>query len=170
MTPDWMAEYFAGEKAESLLFIGAGLLAIAFSGVILAARSPWWPATIPLIAIAAIQLAVGGTVYLRTDDQVGALTEQLATDPRAFRADELARMREVNDAFVAYRWTEVALAVVGLGLVGLGHARRRQGVLAFGVGLALQAILMLAFDLAAEARAHDYTEAIRAHTPSPMAR
>jgi hypothetical protein len=49
----------------------------------------------PLAAVALIQLAVGGAVYLRTDGQVAALREQLASAPAEYQAEELQRMEKV---------------------------------------------------------------------------
>jgi hypothetical protein len=54
--------YFQAERAESLLFMVFGLLAIAMSTGL----------AIPLVAVGLVQLAVGGGVCVRTPAQVSA--------------------------------------------------------------------------------------------------
>jgi hypothetical protein len=112
----------------------------------------------PLAAIAAIQLAVGGTVLLRTDRQVAALEARLAADPVGFRAEEGARMERVMGGFRLYKAVEIALLAAGIGLA-LAFPRR-EGPYAAGIGLLVQAALMLVLDLFAEKRGRNYLDAI----------
>jgi hypothetical protein len=101
-TPVFIADYFATEKLQSLLFMAVGAVAIAWAGRLLRRRSPLRGMAGPLVAVALIQLVVGASVYLRTEGQVTGLTRQLQEQPAAFRADEGARLRTVITRFERY--------------------------------------------------------------------
>jgi len=155
---DHIDRYFAAEKSESLLFLIVGVVALCLAGVLFRHQGAPRGAAYPLAAVALIQIVVGGTVYFRTDGQVGALRQQLDADPGAFRAVEEARMRVVTRNFRMYKALEIVLIAVGIAL-----ASRRGGDVAYGVGLGLfgQASLMLALDLVAERRAALYLDGVR---------
>jgi len=124
----------------------------------------------PLIAVGLIQLVVGGTVAFRTDAQVAALTAQLASSPSAFQLAEVPRMEVVMRNFALYKGIEIALLLVG---VALTYAfRQKELVYGIGVGLVMQASLMLVLDLFAERRGDEYLAAVRAIStdsyPRPM--
>ncbi|MEO7852938.1 MAG: hypothetical protein ABIR94_11900 [Rubrivivax sp.] len=153
-TPAFIADYFAAEKLEALLFIAVGVGAIAWAGWLLRRRSPLRGMAGPLVAVALIQLVVGASVYLRTEGQVDALARQLQEQPAAFQADEGARMKTVINSLERYKQIEIGLLALGMALVVL--LRNRAFWFAFGLGLVLQSGLMLALDFFAEARAREY--------------
>jgi hypothetical protein len=107
-------------------------------------------------------------VWQRTDAQVAALSARYASDRAGFQRAEAARMAAVNRNFRLYKAIEIALLAAGVALVVVNH--RRTGIAegrgafwrAFGVGLALQAALMLTLDLFAEARGTAYAARIEA--------
>jgi hypothetical protein len=152
-------QYFSGEKRESLLFLAAGVLAIVASLFLVRAASPLRGMAYPLSAIALIQLVVGGTVFARTDGQTRALHAQLQRDPRGYAAAELPRMDKVRRSFQIYKVIEIVLLAAGV--AGMFLLRERETLYAVALGLALQAALMLVFDLAAERRADIYVNEIR---------
>ena len=156
--PDHLASYFHAEKQESAVFVAMGLAAIA-AAIWAWQHLPRYRAiAYPLVAIAAIQLAVGGAVFARTDAQVTALAEQRRVAPADFRAAEEARMAKVMANFHVYKAIEIAILVAGLGL--LPFLRRRPALAAVGLGCLVQGGAMLAFDLFAEARGQTYLEAL----------
>lgn len=148
--------YFTAEKHEALLFMLAGLAAIGISTWLLLAGSAYRAAAFPLVAIAAIQLTVGGTVYFRTDNQVAELTHLYEQDPAGFKAEETKRMQAVINNFVVYRWIEIAL--LGIGIILALTMCSHPAWLAAGAGLAAQAGIMLALDYFAERRAAGYMQ------------
>ena len=155
-----MVGYFAAEKAESWLFILVGVVAVGVSVWLWWSGSTYRGMAYPLIAVGLIQLVVGGTVAFRTDAQVAALTLQLASSPSAFQTAEVPRMEVVMRNFELYKLVEIALLLVG---VALTYAfRRKEVVYGVGVGLVMQASLMLVLDLFAEKRGDEYLAAIRA--------
>lgn len=155
-----MAAYFAAEKQESLLFVAVGILAVAVAVWLWMNGHRLRSMAFPLLAIALIQLTVGGGVYFRTDAQVEALRRQASEAPAAFKTEEIARMETVMRNFTLYKWIEIALLAIGIGLIVFWQ---RQDVAAgVGAGLVLQSAFMLCLDLFAEARGEDYLAALRA--------
>jgi hypothetical protein len=157
---DFLQVYFSAEKYESLLFLAIGIAAVACSWVLYRRASPRVGMIGPLLAIGAIQIAVGGSVFLRTDMQVAELQRQRVVAPAGLRAAEATRMATVMANFRVYKAIEVGLLVLGAVLVGA--ARRRPFWHAFGIGLLLQSALMLVLDLIAEERGRRYLEAVLA--------
>lgn len=159
---DTLQVYFAGEKAESLVFIAAGVVGL-LGGVVFLFRGAFLKGMAgPLMAVALIHLVVGGTVYSRTDAQVATLTQQLQQDPVGYRTAELQRMQAVNANFDLYRRIEIGLIALGVLGFAAGWARRRRMLAGAGAGLAWQAAFTLFLDFFAEARADTYTAAILA--------
>jgi hypothetical protein len=146
--------YFAAEKQESLLFMLAGVAAVGVSIWLFVTGSRYKGMAYPLIAVAAIQFVVGGTVYFRTDSQVAALQARFQQAPAEFKAEETQRMDVVVKNFKIYKWIEIALLAAG---IALAFALRGKDLwYAVGLGLIIQSSLMLVLDLFAEKRAGDY--------------
>lgn len=151
--------YFAAETRASLLFLGTGIAAALFSAALWAAAHPWKWIGIPFVAIGAIQIVVGATVFLRTDAQVAALVAQARKDPPRYRAEETTRMEHVIRSF---RTSEtVALVVLALGVALVAVSRGRASFLSGGVGCVVQASITLVLDIRAERRASAYLERVR---------
>ncbi len=163
LTKTIIEKYFLAEKHESLLFIGIGILAIilAVLGWLYFKTAFWKGASIPFLAIALLQIIVGYTVYSRSDEQRIDMVYSLDMNPDQLTKVELPRMEVVNKNFVIYRWVEIALALVAMGL----YVYFRENALqefwkGFGFALFMQALLMLGADFFAEKRAHEYTAAL----------
>jgi hypothetical protein len=153
-----MLTYFHAEKQEALLFLLAGACALVASGLLLRGDGPWRSMAWPLTAVAVIQVVVGLTVFLRTDAQVAGLAASLAGDPETYRAEELARMARVMWSFRLYGGIELLLIAGGVALTAFFPGR--QALYAIGVGLLVQASLMLVLDLFAAQRGRVYVEAV----------
>jgi hypothetical protein len=153
-----MLEYFAAEKRESLLFIAIGVIAFAIGIMIWRGAGAFRGAAYPLIAVAVIQLIVGTTVWFRTDRQVATLSGQLASDPQTYRTEEVARMVRVMSSFQLYKIIEIALIVTAIVLVVI--FRPPSLLLGVGLGLLVQASLMLPADIVAEHRGQIYLDAV----------
>jgi hypothetical protein len=153
-----MLAYFHAEKQEALLFLLVGVTALVASGLLLRGDGPWRSMAWPLTAVAAIQVVVGLTVFLRTDAQMAGLLAKLASDPAAYRTEELARMSRVMSSFLLYEVVELVLIAAGVALTALHPGR--QPLYAIGVGLLIQASFMLVLDLFAAQRGRAYVEAV----------
>ncbi len=151
---DQIVSYFSAEKSEAGLFMAVGVAALVASAYLLHGAGRYKAMAYPLIAIAAIQLVVGGTVFFRTDRQVASLQAQHAADRAAFVAAETSRMQTVIANFKLYKGIEIALLAVGILLTLV--LRRSDLWYAVGIGLVIQSSLMLVLDLFAERRADEY--------------
>ncbi|MEN9314712.1 MAG: hypothetical protein RIS35_1105 [Pseudomonadota bacterium] len=154
-----MSSYFVAEKQESLIFIAVGLLAIGLGLWLWMNGHRLKSMAYPLVVIAVMQIVVGGTVYLRTDQQLSTLSAQLQVDPEALKVEETARMQTVMKNFSTYKAIEMLLLMVGVAMIAL--LQRNDVAAGIGVGLVLQAAFTLTLDLFAEARGADYLSAVQ---------
>jgi len=149
-------DYFNAEKFESLFFIAVGVLAIGISVyhwfVVKESYSKGMAVSLSLVAC--IQLTVGFTVYLRSPKDIIRVENILKNDPTKIQTEEIPRMEMVMKNFIAYRYIEIALIIVGLTLFFLlpNHAFWKG----LGLGLLIQAALMLLLDFFAESRGSEY--------------
>jgi hypothetical protein len=157
---DVMHAYFRGERIESLYFIvPIGIAMVAFAAVTLRAERGGfaWGLAVPLVLFGVFAIGIGAAVGLRTTGQVGELEAGFQSDPGAMVAEELPRMRKVNDNWPIYIGVWTTLVLGGLGLrFGL------KADWAHGVGPAIILIGAMGFliDGFAERRARPYTEAL----------
>jgi hypothetical protein len=155
-TMDPIADYFSAERTESLFFVLAGLGALALAGGLWrrvgtpAARAACWP----LALIAALQLTVGATVFVRSPDDIVRVKQIERTQRPRLRSEEVPRLQAVMRNFALYRTLEMTLVAIGLVMTALGGAGSRwRGA---GLALAAQAALMLVLDYVAERRGEQY--------------
>jgi uncharacterized membrane protein len=165
-------KYFIAEKQESLLFLIVGivaiLLAVIFWFFVKSNPSFFKGAAIPLLAIGLIQIAVGYSVYSRTDKQKANIAYNIGMEPVAYvKQTEQPRMKTVMKNFVIYRWVEIAFIITGLVLIFLFRLNPdRSFWYGFGVALAIQAIIMLGADYFAEKRGKLYVNELEKITAS----
>jgi hypothetical protein len=153
-----MTEYFSAEKQESLLFIAVGVIAVAVAVWLWMNGHRLKAMAFPLVAIALIQIVVGGIVYFRTDGQLAQLGAQLAVAPAAVKQTEIGRMQAVMKNFTIYKAIEIVLLAAGVLLIVF--LQRYELAAGIGAGLVLQAAFMLCLDMFAEARGQDYLKAL----------
>ena len=158
-------KYFSGEKQESLLFLIIGLAAVLLSVIffffIKTTPAFFKGAAIPLLAIGIIQGIVGYTVYARTDKQQATIAYNAGMDPQFVKKNEIPRMETVMKKFVIYRYAEMILALIGLGLFFyFRNYETQQFLKGLGLTLAIQALLMLGADYFAEERGKIYSDGL----------
>jgi hypothetical protein len=155
-----MSSYFSAEKQESVIFLAVGLAAIGISVWLWMNGHRLKSMAYPLVAIALMQMVVGGSIYLRTDTQLSTLSAQLQANPAALKAEETTRMQTVMSNFSVYKAVEMVLLIVGVGMIAF--LQRHDVAAGIGVGLVLQAAFTLTLDIFAEARGSDYLTALHA--------
>lgn len=155
-----MSSYFSAEKQESLIFLAVGLAAVGISVWLWMNGHRLKSMAYPLVAIALMQMVVGGSIYLRTDTQLSTLSAQLQANPAALKAEETTRMQTVMSNFSVYKAVEMVLLIVGVGMIAF--LQRHDVAAGIGVGLVLQAAFTLTLDIFAEARGADYLTALHA--------
>lgn len=153
--------YFGAERLASLLFIAIAIVALGIAAYALLAsknallRGAAWP----LALVALIQLGVGGAVNLRGPQDIARVQSMVQVEPKRLRSEEIPRMEAVVQNFVRYRWIEIGLLVAAILLHAFAPAASAwRGA---GIGLFIQACLMLALDFFAERRAMLYLDWLR---------
>jgi len=154
----FITEYFGAEKIHALLLMLVGMVALALAAWMVKHHKPLRGMAVPLVAAALIQLAVGSIVYARSDLHSSQLQQRVRQDPAEFKRAEMPRMKTVITNFALYRQIEIALLALGMAIVVL--LRNREYGFAFGLGLVLQAGILLAQDYFAVARAERYLKAV----------
>ncbi len=150
--------YFQAEKSESLIFISLGVLAITLAGWFWFSAKPEFYRGMawPLLLVGVIQVVVGGSVYVRAPRDIKTVTQMTETAPDKIKSVEIPRMKTVMKNFVIYRYSEIALMMVGLALILMNKdINFWKGV---GAGLFAQATVMLLADYFAEKRGKVYIQ------------
>ena len=108
--------YFNAEKAESLLFIAVGLIAISVGIYFLTVVKHSYNTgmCIPLITVALIQLFVGTTIYFRSSKDITHIENIVSVDKSRILSEEIPRMKTVMKNFIIYRTVEIILMIIGL--------------------------------------------------------
>lgn len=150
--------YFNAEKAESLLFIGFGLLAILISiyCFFILKDNFWKGLAIPLVLFSLVQIAIGGIIYTRSPIDNLRVEYILKNEPQKIQSEEIPRMEKVMKNFVYYRYFEISMILLGVVLMfSLSNYSFWKG---FGLGLFIQCAVLLSLDFFAEKRGHNYLQ------------
>lgn len=151
-------KYFRAEKDAGLYILIIGCAIIVLSAWLWWSGSRYRAMAIPLVVIALIEVTVGSVLYIRTDKQIDTLTEQYYTDREAYARAETARMERIMSRFTIYKVVEIVLLISG---VVLATVYRSRPVLAgVGIGLMIQAAIMLGIDVVASQRAQVYLDTL----------
>jgi drug/metabolite transporter (DMT)-like permease len=158
-------KYFNAEKAESLLFLGIGIAgfiaAIVFLFVI--KTNFYKGAALPLALVGLLLGIVGYTVYTRSDADRIRNVYAYDMNPADLKEKEIPRMEVVMKNFVIYRYTEIALAILGIVLfIYFRTNAEKQFWAGLGIGLFCMAVLALGADYFAEKRGHVYLNGLKA--------
>ena len=155
---DTISNYFNAERAESLLFIAVGAIALAASAwCLFVVRKPFFTGLAVTVSIVAVlQLVVGVTVYLRTPSDVARVQQMAREAPARLQSEEVPRMQLVMRNFKLYLSVEVLLLIASIAVLALAtQAAVWRGA---ATGLAIQAVFTIVLDLAATRRGAAYLE------------
>lgn len=151
-----VVKYFEAERQESLLFIVVGVLAFVLAIVLLLRNtSPYYHGmAFSFMLVALIQLVVGTSVYIRSPKDIQRVEKIILQQKEKINTEEIPRMKMVMKNFVVYRWVEIALIIAGV----LSYLFFKSGSLwsGLGMGIVIQASIMLALDFFAEQRGRAY--------------
>jgi drug/metabolite transporter (DMT)-like permease len=156
-------KYFVAEKQESLLFMLIGIAGIITAIVFFffLKENFYKGAAIPLLLIGLLLGVIGYTVYKRSDEDRKRNVYAYDMNPAQLKEKELPRMKTVMKNFVIYRYTEIILALAGIGLfIYFRNDADKQFWKGLGLALAIMALLTLIADYAAEKRGKVYTKGI----------
>ena len=151
-----VVKYFNGEKAESYLFLCMGVVAfvMAFYFLVVLKTSFWKGVAVPFIIVAVLELVVGYTIVTRSPRDISRVEYFIHDTPQSIKVDEIPRMEQVMQRFVLFRYIEISLIITGMLLMyrSLDDTFWRG----IGLGLFIQAGIVLCLDFFAERRGHLY--------------
>jgi hypothetical protein len=153
--PAELAEYFTAERQGGFLLVAMAIAGFALAAVLWRTQSAFLAMAWPLITLGIIEVIIGLVIALRTPGQVASLEEGLRTTPAATLSAEARRMSRINQNFHIIKVVEVAVIVLGLLLAVSLPPPGAWG--AVGLGLLLEAAMLLVFDTFAHHRAQVYT-------------
>jgi drug/metabolite transporter (DMT)-like permease len=160
-------KYFLAEKQESLLFLAIGMAAILIAIIFFFfLKSNFYKgAAIPFVLIGLLLGIVGYTVYNRSDADRTRNVYAYDMNPSQLKNKELIRMENVMKNFVIYRYTEIALAIIGIVLFFYFRNNSAQEFWkGFGLALSIMTLLALGADHFAEKRGHIYLNGLKEFT------
>ena len=151
-----VVKYFNGEKAESYIFILLGVIAFAMALYFFFAlkTSFWKGVSVPFIIVALLEFVVGYTIVTRSPKDIARVETYLQQAPKNIKTIEIPRMEKVLSNFVEYRYVEIALIL--LGIVLMYSSMQDTFWRGLGLGLFMQASIVLCLDFFAERRGHIY--------------
>ena len=155
--------YFSGEKSESRIFMLIGILAIivAILFMLFGNNRVFTGAAIPLVMIGILLSVVGYTIYRRSDSDRIRNVYAYDMNPSELKDKEIPRMKTVMRNFVIYRYAEIGLAVLGIGLyVYFIRDFTKDFWRGFGLALAIMALITLTADYFAEKRGKQYLQGL----------
>lgn len=156
-----IVKYFTGEKLESFLFLGLGLLGIALAVIFLSVTKTSFMKgiAIPFILVAALEIMVGLTLIYRSPKDIIRVETYLSKKTEMIQKEEIPRMEKVMRNFVLFRYTEIALIIIGVIL--MYGARQNFLWNGIGLGLFIQSSTVLLLDFFAERRGEVYLEYLK---------
>ncbi len=155
--------YFYEEKSESRVFLLLGVLAIliAVLFILYGTSRVFTGAAIPLVVIGLLLSIVGFTVYRRSDSDRIRNVYAYDMNPSELKDKEIPRMKTVMRNFVIYRYTEIILALLGIGLyIYFIRDFNNDFWRGFGLALAVMALIALTADYFAEKRGKKYLKGL----------
>jgi hypothetical protein len=154
-------KYFNGEKSESYVFIIIGLFAFALAlYFIFVLKSSFWKGVaIPFLIVALLEFIVGYTIVNRSSKDIVRVEAFIKNQTQNIKTVEIPRMDKVLSNFVIYRYVEIALIV--LGIVLMYSSMNDTFWRGIGLGLFIQASIVLSLDFFAERRGHIYMEYLK---------
>jgi len=153
-----VVKYFNGEKAESYIFILIGLIAFVMAiYFILGLKTSFWRGVaIPFILVAGLEFIVGYTIVIRSPKDIKRVENYIKSDPQNIKTLEIPRLEKVMNNFIIFRYVEIALIILGIAL--MYSSMRDTFWRGIGLGLFIQASIVLSLDFFAERRGHIYLE------------
>jgi len=156
-------EYFYGEKQESRVFFFIGITALlsCLFLILFGSSRVYTGASIPLGTIGLLLAVIGYTIYKRSDSDRIRNVYAYDMNPTELKEKEIPRMKTVMRNFVIYRYTELLLAFVGIGLyVYFIRDFNNDFWRGFGLALAIMALVSLTADFFAEQRGKKYLKGL----------
>lgn len=156
-----IVKYFHGEKSESYIFILMGVIAfaVALYFIFVLKTSFWKGVAIPFIVVSSIEFIVGYTIVTRSPKDILRVEKFISKEPQKIKTIEIPRMEKVMSNFILYRYVEIVLIILGVFLMYSSmNDNLWKGI---GLGLFIQASIVLCLDFFAEKRGFVYLEYLK---------
>ncbi len=155
--------YFTEEKIESLFFIFLGFIAVSLAFIFwyIIKYSFYNGFAYPLLIIGIIQLAVGTSVFFRTESDIRRVENMMQNERVVIEQNELPRMELVMQNFTIYKYVEIGLIILGVFLFFYFRTSAQTFWKGLGLGLLIQAAIMLSLDVVAEKRGQTYINELK---------
>ena len=151
-------KYFNGERAESFLFLALGIVGVVISSYLFSLKvsSYWKGFAIPFIMVSVLEIIDGISLIYRSPKDIIRVEDYIKNEQIKIKIDEKPRMEKVMKNFVVYRYVEIALIFIGAILYfAFANSDFWRGL---GLGLLIQASIVLTLDYFAERRGFIYLE------------
>jgi hypothetical protein len=156
-----IVKYFHGEKSESYIFILMGVIAfaVALYFIFVLKTSFWKGVAIPFIVVSSLEFIVGYTIVTRSPKDILRVEKFVSKEPQKIKTVEIPRMEKVMSNFILYRYVEIVLIILGVFLMYSSmNDNLWKGI---GLGLFIQASIVLCLDFFAEKRGFVYLEYLK---------
>ena len=164
LTKTDIEKYFNAEKNESLLIIMIGIVAIVLAIVFFFyLKSNWHKgAAVPLLIVGFMHLVIGSVVFKKSDKDRIRVTYAYDMNPGDISSKEIPHIELVNKNLIIYRYIEIVLLLVGIGVYFFFKSKPDKGFwVGVGITLAIEAAVSLGAVYFAEKRATDYTNQLK---------
>jgi uncharacterized membrane protein len=156
-------KYFITEKSASLLFVivGAAAVITALVFFFFIKTNFYKGAAMPLLLAGLLFAEVGLTVYKRCDADRLKNVYAYDMNPGQLKEKEIPRMETVMKNFVLYRYAEIVMLLLGIGLFFyFNNDEAKLYWKGLGIGLAIIALVALSADYVAEKRGAAYLKGL----------
>lgn len=153
-------KYFAGEKLQCTIGLILSILWIAVCVYFLFLQKPMLKGmayvSIPL-SVLLLSICIG--IIFRTPSDIQRVTTFFTAEPQKLQTDELKRMEKIMTNFSMVK--KIEIVIFGIGLLMLLLFWKNDLVKGIAVGLMLEGVVLLLFDLMAGMRAETYVQYLK---------
>lgn len=162
-----LRSYYGGEMASAYL-VGTTGVAAAAGGAYLVTRDSSIARGLggAWLAMGSVE-TIGAVVYaIQVGDEIRRYRAELASDPSAYRADEIEHLHGTSSRFVVYRAVELSLALAGAAAAAYGIASHRGPWEGAGIGVSSLSLPFFLLDTCNDTRASRYLDEVRRFEPA----
>jgi len=160
---DFIKIFFTEEKIESLIFIFLGIIAISLAFIFLffIKYSFYKGLAYPILIIGIIQLTIGSLSFLKSESDMKFKEFNNTNQKESIIQNELPGMEIVIKNLVIYKWIEISFMILGVFLYFCFINSTQKFWKGLGLGLLIQALLMLSLNFVAKKRSIAFMDRLK---------
>lgn len=161
---DVVYDYFKAQKRDSIYWIALGMLSIALTVFFVSKRQPYYNGlAYVFFATGLIQIITGMTVYLRSDMDRISVSYFIQKDFQLIGEREIPRIELLMKEYAIFWKVEIGCIALGLLLwMFCNPSSLGNGI---GIGLTVQAVVLLVLDYLAQNRVQIYRDFLHSLKP-----